>query len=200
MGRRRVTRRQARGFTLIETIAVVAILGLLIAIVVPGIGTLSGRRLRTRAQALAETLELARLRTVMTGVPHRVHLDLDAASWRLEWLASDAEERGEQAPPPPTLDLKSSLPLDLSAPKSAAASFRPLPGLLGNEEVLEDELSFQGVKTEDGFASRGEADVAFETDGAAPYTEILLRDDSGHGLVIELLPLADLVRVNDAQP
>src|SRR5262249_36320500 len=80
--------------------AVLAILALLIAFVAPSLGTLTGRKARNTAEAIAATLELARQRTVMTGVPHRVHLDLDEPSWRLEWWVSDAEENGEEAPAP----------------------------------------------------------------------------------------------------
>ena len=73
---RRAGPRSAHGFTLIEMIAVVAIMALLIALVAPGLGTLSGRRLQHTAEALAGSLELARQRTVITGIPHRVRIDL----------------------------------------------------------------------------------------------------------------------------
>jgi len=181
-------------------IAVILIMGLLIALVAPGIGTLSGRRLQSTAEQLSAALELARQRTVMTGVPHRLHLDLDAATWRLESWVSDAEERGEEeAPPPPPLDVRGVTPLDLRPPHGPERSFRPLPGRLGRDEALDDSLSFAGVQTDDGFADRGQAAVEFSTDGTAPYTEILLDDDSGRRLAIEVLPLAESVRVIDAE-
>lgn len=180
-------------------IAVVAILALLIAFVAPSLGTLTGRKARNTAEAIAATLELARQRTVMTGVPHRLHLDLDAPSWRLEWWVSDAEESGEEAPPPVPLDLHGTAPLDLKPPRGAVRSFRPLPGRLGRDEPLDDSLSFAGVQTDHGFTDRGATTVEFSTDGTAAYTEILLDDESGHRLAIEVLPLADSVRVVDAE-
>lgn len=187
------------GFTLIEMIAVIAIMALLIALVAPGIGTLSGRRLQNTAEELAASLELARQRTVMTGIPHRLHLDLDEATWRLEWWVSDAEENGEQPAEPPPLDVRGETPLDLHAPQGVERSFRPMPGKLGRDEALDDSLAFAGVQTDDGFANHGEAAVEFSTDGTAPYTEILLDDQGGRRLAIEVLPLADRVRVVDAQ-
>ena len=72
------------GFTLIEMLAVVAIFSLLVAIVAPNIGRLSGRTLQAAADDLAARLELARQRAVVTGVPHRLWIDLDQASYRLE--------------------------------------------------------------------------------------------------------------------
>src|SRR5262249_37591460 len=171
----------------------------LLACVAPSLGTRPGRKARNAAETIAATLELARQRTVMTGVPHRLHLDLDAPSWRLEWWVSDAEESGEEAPPPVPLDLHGTAPLDLKPPRGAVRSFRPLPGRLRRDEPLDESLSFAGVQTDDGFTDRGATTVEFSTDGTAAYTEILLDDESGHRLAIEVLPLADSVRVVDAE-
>src|SRR5437867_13177072 len=121
---RRAGPRSAHGFTLIEMIAVVAIMALLIALVAPGLGTLSGRRLQHTAEALAGSLELARQRTVITGIPHRVRIDLEAATWCLEWKVSDAEDRGEEPVEPPPLDLKGQAKLDLRAPRGEQPSLR----------------------------------------------------------------------------
>ena len=196
---RRAGQRRAHGFTLIEMIAVVAIMALLIALVAPGLGTLTGRRLQNTAEALAASLELARQRTVITGIPHRVRIDLDAASWCLEWWVSDAEELGEEPVELPPLDLRGQAALDLRAPRSVERSFRPMPGALGREAALDESLAFRGVQTGDGFADRGETAVEFATDGTAPYTEILLDDESGRSLAIEVRPLAERVRVLDAK-
>ena len=79
---RRYSRGRA-GFTLIEMLAVVAILALLATFVAPSLDAVRQRRLRAEAMSLAAQLEFARQRTVMTGVPHRVLLDLEAGSYVL---------------------------------------------------------------------------------------------------------------------
>ncbi|MGH7337798.1 MAG: pilus assembly FimT family protein, partial [Myxococcota bacterium] len=73
-----------RGFTLIEILAVVAILALVAAFIVPNMGGLRRRALRNEAQQIASQLELARQRAIVTGVPHRLWLELDEAEYRLE--------------------------------------------------------------------------------------------------------------------
>ena len=89
--------------------------------------------------------------------------------------------------------------LDLHAPREEERSFRPVPGMLGRDEPLDDSLRFAGVRTDEGTASRGEASIEFSADGTAAYTEILLDDDSGRRVEIEVLPLAESVRVFDAE-
>jgi prepilin-type N-terminal cleavage/methylation domain-containing protein len=186
------------GFTLIEMIAVVAIFALLVAIVAPNLGKLSGRTLRNATDALAARIDLARQRTVMTGVPHRVWIDLDAASYRLEWFLTEAEALGEEPPAEEELDLRSGAPLPLEAPRVERA-FRPLPGILGRDAVLEASLTFRGVETPTGWIERGGTAIEFARDGTTETAAVFLDDDSGRALVIDVLPLAEAVRVSDAE-
>jgi type II secretion system protein H len=187
------------GFTLIEMIAVVAIFGLLVALVAPNLGNLSGRNLRSATDALAARIDLARQRTVMTGVPHRVWIDLDAASYRLEWYRTEAEALGEEAPADEVLDLRNGAPLPLEAPRGAERAFRPLPGRLGGDAALEASLVFRGVETPTGWVERGGTAIEFARDGTTESAAVFIDDDSGRALVIEVLPLAEAVRVSDAE-
>jgi hypothetical protein len=170
-----------------------------VALAAPNLGSLSGRALRQAADALAAQLELARQRAVVTGIPHRIWIDLDHAVYRLEWLASDAEERGEAPPEAEPLDLRGRTALPLEAPRGEERSFRPLPGLLGRDQTLEESLAFRGLETPEGWTDRGEAVIEFQTDGTAAYTSVVVDDDSGRSLAIDVLPLAEAVRVRDAE-
>ncbi len=180
-------------------IAVVAIFGLLVAVVAPNLGNLSGRTLRSATDALAARIDLARQRTVMTGIPHRVWIDLDAASYRLEWFLTEAEALGEDEPAEEPLDLRGATPLPLEAPRGVARAFRPLPGNLGSDAVLETSLVFRGVETPTGWVERGGAGIEFATDGSTEAAAVILDDDSGRALVIDVLPIAEAVRVSDAE-
>jgi prepilin-type N-terminal cleavage/methylation domain-containing protein len=197
---RAASRRRAKfgglGFTLIEILAVVAIFALLAGLLAPRVGAITGRALSESAARLAASLELARQRSALTGIPHRVLLDLDQGGWRLEWFVSEAEQEGREPEPPAEIDLRGQAPIPLAAPRGQAAEFRPLPGALGRTEWLEDSLSFAGVETPEGLAEEGEVVVEFDVDGTASDTTLQLGDESGRTLLLHVLPLADGVRID----
>ena len=41
--------------------------------------------------------------------------------------------------------------------------------------------------------------IAFERDGTASATQVVLADEDGHALAVEVLPLADAVRILDVE-
>jgi len=179
-------------------LAVVAIFALLAAFVAPNLGLVTSRRLQQQAERITAELELARQRTVVTGIPHRLAIDLDRGSYRLEWLVSEAEELGEQEAPP-ELDLRGSAPIPMAAPPEAAREFRPLPGMFGRETAIEESLRFRTVETVGGSIGEGEAFVVFERDGTASPTEIILSDEDDHALALEVQPLAESVLIHDVE-
>ena len=190
--------RRHAGFTLIEMMAVVAIFALLAGFVAPNLGLLSSRRLQQQAEQISAQLELARQRAVVTGVPHRLAIDLEGGSFWLEWFVTQAEATGESETPP-VLDLRGATAIPMAPPRAATREFRPLPGMFGRANQLEASVLFHGVQTPEGIVDRGEAFVVFERDGTASPTEIVLGDDDGHALALEVLPLAEAVRIYDVE-
>jgi prepilin-type N-terminal cleavage/methylation domain-containing protein len=189
----RSARRQA-AFTLIEMLAVVAILALVATFVAPSFDAVRQRKLRSEAMRLAIQLEFARQRTVMTGVPHRVLLDLEQSLYRVEWLGGDAG----LAPPQlePTLyDTSGGTPLPLEAPPIEASEYTRIPGNFGRDQLLEDDLFIAGLETPEGWLERGESFVSFDRDGTASYTEIVLEDESGEAVALAVYPLEDAVQL-----
>jgi type II secretion system protein H len=189
-------RRRGAAFTLIELLAVVAIFALMATFVLPNLTTLGSRTLRRQAQRIGGQLELARQRSIVTGIPHRMWLDLDSASYRLEWNVSEAETEGEAAPAAVT-DPNAAVPLSLAPPREAERQYRSLPGRLGRARPLEPSLAIAGLETPEGWIERGEAFIAFDRDGTTVYTAIVLEDESGRSVTLEVLPLADAVRIRD---
>ncbi len=178
--------------------AVVAIFALLAGFVAPNLGLLSSRRLQLQAENISAQLELARQRAIVTGIPHRLAIDLEAGSYWLEWFVTEAEAMGEQESPV-ALDLRGATPIPMAPPRASARAFRPLPGLFGRANQIESSLVFQGIETADGGVARGEVFVVFERDGTASATQIVLSDDDGHALSLEVLPLADAVWIHDVE-
>lgn len=185
--------RRRAGFTLIEMLAVVAIFALMAAFVVPNLGIVSRGALRNDAERLAARLELARQRSVVTSVPHRLYLDLEGGGWQLEWLTG-AEAGPEEA----LLELGGDAQAALDAPAAAELAYAPLDGELGRFTPLAEQVDFNGVETPEGWIERGEAFVGFERDGSATWTLIVLGNEDGDTLELEVLPLADAVRIRDA--
>jgi len=199
----RADERKNAAFTLLEILSVVAILALIAGIAMPNFSGVQVREVRNQAQQMVSALELARQRAIVTGVPHRLFIDLDGASYWVEWLVGDSVAEGEEPPEPvPTsvdpLGLADVGPLDLSAPREAERSYHPLPGLAGRPAVLADSIEFASVETDVGSVDRGETFIRFERDGTTDATTIVLAHESGVAVALEVLPLADTVRIRDA--
>jgi len=191
-----VRRRRARlGFTLIEMMAAVALFALLAAMVGPRVAALTSRDLRREAEELGRLMELGRQRSVVTGIPHQVLLNLDESSYTLEWApAAEPEPDVEPGTPEPAL---AQGPLDLAAPYAEEIAFEPLPGMLGDTVLISDEVVIAGVDTEQGYLQSGEVTVRFEVDGSATAAEVFLENEAERTLVLDVLPLADRVRIRD---
>ncbi len=198
-GRRPAAPSHADGFTLLEMLAVVLIMGLVASIVIPAVGARSSAQLRDQANHLANDLEFARQRTVMTAVPHRLLVDLDGAAYRVEWWVTDAEMEG-LAPPAPDFDaeLSAERNLDLAPPREGERSYRPLPTQLGRTAVLADGIEFASIDAGNGPIQRGAVTITFSRDGTVEPTTIVLIDASGNRFALEVAPLDEAVVVRDA--
>jgi len=176
---------------------VLVIIGLIAGIVIPNVGLTAAQSLDDHARRLAADLEFARQRTVMTGVPHRLLLDLDTREWQVEWQHAEEEAEEGAAPEPPDAPVVGRQGLDLSPPARAAGEFVPLPSVVGRAERLDEGIFFAGVATSSGVVTEDRVAVTFERDGTAEPAEITLRGPSGAGVVLEVRPLADAVRIRD---
>jgi len=180
-----------RGFTLIEILAVVFILALVAALVVPNLDGMRERALRAEAERIGAQLELLRQRAIVTGVPHRLWMQLDEAEYRLEWQ-HDAGDAASAA-----LDLTGNSALPLEAPRASGIEYVPIPGNFGRLQIVQHPFFFQGLETPDGWITRGEASIEFERDGTAAFTEVYLEDPSGHRVALDVRPLDERVRLRD---
>jgi prepilin-type N-terminal cleavage/methylation domain-containing protein len=197
-----VRSRRSDGFTLVELLAVMLILAMLAAVVIPGLSILGARPLHAAAQRLASDLEFARVRSVLLGVPHRVVIDLDGGAWHVEWLVTKAEALGQERASDASADEESGggrHHLDVSAPRGEAPEYRPVPASVGATTALEDDLVFSEIDTSQGPVNHGTVAVGFERDGTADPIQIVLADARGHVVSVDVEPLEEAVAVRDAQ-
>lgn len=184
------------GFTLLELVAVVAIIAMIATLAYRNLGFQGARTLYEQAQRLRADLELARQRSVVTGVPHRLQVDVETGRYWVEWQVADAPPPGEApAPEPEETGIGPDTPIDLAPPRDAETAFRPLPDQLGRPVELGDDMYFGGVETPEGFLDAGVVAIAFERDGTSQPSEIVLGNVDGDVLVLEVRALADAVRV-----
>jgi prepilin-type N-terminal cleavage/methylation domain-containing protein len=189
--------RQA-GFTLIELLAVVVILGLLATLVVPSLGRLSGRAVRNEADALADAVEFARQRAIMTGRQHQITIDLDDGFYQVEWLVPDPVPTRTPAPAQGNEQgvTAESEPVDLEAPPEVNQDFEPVPGPFGRGHQLADDVWVLEVSLPEVKKEKGAINLTIEPDGTTDPARIRLGDPDGReAWVIEIEPLADAVRV-----
>ena len=185
---------QQSGFTLLELVAVVAIMGMMLYLVAPSIGVTQTAQLRAGAREMGAHLEFARQRAIMTGKPHRVLIEIEEGWYQLEWFVSDREEDPRLGGAPS--DLRG--PIQMSPRQDEVPSYRVVPGSEGRLTWIDETLDFAGVEVDDGWYDAGEFQVVFQGDGSSDAARIVLRADPEEaGLVLEVSPLLDAVRIYD---
>jgi prepilin-type N-terminal cleavage/methylation domain-containing protein len=195
--RRGATRIEQAGFTLIEILAVVLILGLLMGLLLPALGAGSSRSLRKQGDRVAATLELARQRAVVTGKPHRVVLDLEAGAFAVEWLVTDAEALGDEEDELALDETADDGLIDLSPPLANLRDYYPIPNRFGRAEVLDRGFFFEGIDTTEGWIESGEAYVFFAWDGSTDASQIVISDPDNRSIDLDVAPLLDVVRIHE---
>jgi hypothetical protein len=169
--------------------------GLLMSLMLPNFGALQSHKLRNAAEQIVEQINFGRQRAVMTGIPHRLAIDLDAGTYKLEWQGAGAENAASQPKPKIEPDIDSRL--SLAPPPAVERSFQSLLGPLGRLEHLGGGVEFGWIETPGGEIDFGDAFITFEGDGTSSYTMLVLNEPGGHELALEILPLADAVRILD---
>jgi len=189
---------ETAGFTLIEMLAVVAIFGLIAAMVLPNLDLGGSRIVSAEANDLATAIEFARQRAVMTGRTHQVVIEIERGEHWVEWAAplepeSAATGAGEGAP-------GGERQLTLVPPPLDVNEFVPIPGELGRVHRVDDKTAILGVEVSGGLADHGRVELRITPDGVADPASIRVGDaGGGHVLRIEVEPLADAARVVDAE-
>lgn len=200
------------GFTLIEMIAVVAIIAMIFALGVPRLSSSRWRALGNAADDVAASLEFARQRAIMTGVPHRVLVDLEDGGWRVEWLVAEqranglaaGDEGGGGFPLAGGLaglggadgagEFDERAPIDLHPPERDDVDYYPVPSKLGQFTWLDDSLYFVGLEGASGWIEGGDVQIVFDADGTTDLALLELADAEDRHMTLEIEPLLERIR------
>ncbi len=196
-----------RGFTLIEMIAVIAIIGMVFAIGIPRLSSSKLRGLRIEAESIAASLEFARQRAIMSGVPHRVLFDLEEGGYRIEWLVDEkrafaalsdsGEEFAESDPARNRIGSarEGDTPIDFYPPSRHERSYYPIANRqLGAFTWLDASRYFVGLESSSGWIEGGDVEIVFDSSGMTEYALLEIADASENHLTLEIEPLLNRVR------
>jgi len=196
------------GFTLIEMMAVVAIIGMVMVFALPNLGTRRWRVLGEACESVAASLEFARQGAILTGVPHRVLIDLEDGRWRVEWLVSENEALAgisgdiggtaasglpEPGDTSATGEPDPRAPIDLHPPTDEGRDYRPVANQLGSFTRLDDTLYFVGLESPSGWIEGGDVQIVFDTDGTTELVLLELADAEERHMTLEIEPMLDRI-------
>lgn len=212
------TARRARsvlGFTLIEVLLTIALIGVLGTMVVAGSGMLSGNRMRAAAGLVMSSVRLATTRANATGRPVRIVFDLEADRLMVEETDSrmlrvkdtgDKESEGASAGAEASNEAEKealSYAKEVAkGPRAPRAQFRPAAqfeseaGEGGKE--LGRGVSYRQVQTEhdDQPRTEGRAYLYFWPGGGTERAVVQLhRESDDQGLSVVVSPLSGRVRL-----
>ncbi|MFN7587449.1 MAG: Tfp pilus assembly protein FimT/FimU [Planctomycetota bacterium] len=134
------SKRAIRGFTLVEILVVMALIGLLMAMVVPNLGILvPSARLRGSGTVIQRNLDLLRSEARIQSKRIAMEFDLDKRRWRAVYPPEQMLTRDQDA--------------------------STLEELLDNWKELEDDVVFHGIDTGAQLFTRGTYRLVFDEFG-----------------------------------
>ena len=179
-------------------LAVVLMFALIASLVAPALHLGGGRAAQREAEAIAGSLEFARQRAVMTGRAHRLVVDLDRASYWVEWVPPP--EAGGSAPPGANGG-SSARKIAMKPPEAAELRFEPVPaGEFGREHAMDAATRVLEVRLPGNAIDRGVVVLGLTPDGAADPALIRVGSPEGESLFdVRVEALADAALVTDAK-
>ena len=174
--------------------AVVLIMGLLLALIAPNLRIGGASALRDEALEVARRLELARQLAVTSGRPHRLLVDLENGEYRIEAYVRLQKDEGATLGSPPA---GATSVVDLSPPNDQVSEYQPLGNRFGQSAWLDSDFFFEGLETSGGWFDQGLVAVVFDWDGTTSPAKLVVGDADGRAVALEVRPLLDRVSVRD---
>ena len=188
------------GFTLIEILAVILIIGLTFGFVLPNLDSSRSRKLEDRAREIANLVHVARQGAITSGAEHRLWFQIDEGTMRVDWYVTEQRANaayGDSMEQPANLEEEqtSDTTVSLTPPESEGRDYFPIASKFGENRLLPLDYSLLGVETPEGFIETGEVQLVFGRDGTTDYSEVVLADAWDNEVIVEIQPLMDRVRI-----
>ena len=183
------------GFTLIEMLAVILIIGFMSAMILPGLRLSGGSSRHDEALNVASHLELARQRAIMTGKTHRLLIDIDNGSYRVEWWVRVTGSDDSDSLAVRQRALWEGNIENVLRPPDTGFDYEPIPNRFGNASSLSNPFYFDGIDTSEGWLNEGLVGIVFDSDGSTDEAQIVISDPDGFAATLDILPILDAVRI-----
>jgi prepilin-type N-terminal cleavage/methylation domain-containing protein len=177
------------GFTLLEIMLVVALMGLVAALFLPGGGLRLPYQIESSARVVAAELQAVQQRAIASGSEHRWVLDLDRQAFRVERYSTAEEAEAES-----TLPTQAEL-LELAPPREEG-SFEPLEERAGEWRLLDDAaVWFDRIRVGEREEREGTIAIAFAPDGGTDPAHLWLEDEGGNRIELQLVAFTGEVQI-----
>ena len=179
--------RRSRGFTLLELILVLVIMGFLTSLVAPAITSLAGLKLKTAARKVAAGLRYARSQAVTSGCDYQVVFDFEKREMMVERLEEEVfykeGEREESEDP------------GVRGESRFEGKVRPSTMERQKTFTLPKEVMLSKVVVEDEEITEDEAIINFYPNGSCSGGEVFLADEREREYRIDLDFLTGVVTI-----
>lgn len=196
------------GFTLLELMVVVVLLAGLLAIIIPALSSISSADIKNEAVTIAGLSHEVYARAAISGVTHRLNIDLDNQKY---WVEAKEGDAGLIAPEMGYDELMKSLQAKGEKEAQQSPEYKYVPhykaaeGVLGQINELGRNIVFYGAWTEQmtEVARSGIVSIYFFSGGytQSAFVSLAQKDDEKDSAIyLALSPLTGSVSINFGEP
>ncbi len=198
----------SRGFSLLELMVVIVLLGILMVIAIPSIRSLSGTNLKNEVIRISGLMSETYARAAISGLTHRINFDLENQNY---WVEEKVGNAGTVSPDLGYEELmRERVKMVTSEEEKDKLSeflpkFQAVPGILGEKHTLDSSLVIYGAWTEhmEEVARSGIISIYFFSGGYTQVAFISLAkkdQEEDSAMYLALSPLTGNVEINFGEP